>query len=136
MALTKEAKALLRKVRKHILEEPRRFNMSDWISRRYHTSDKHYDGFAGKVKASSYAKCGTAACIAGWTVLIHDGMQSSAISVSGRASQLLGITYTDDLFGVTGWDDPYASQYQKARSVKEKAEIAGRYINHYIKTRG
>jgi hypothetical protein len=46
---------LLDKVLKHVSAKPERFDMGSWV---------HW---------SSYAPCGTAACIAGWTVILAAG---------------------------------------------------------------
>ncbi len=138
MALTKEAKTILRKVAKHILAEPKRLNMADWIIRKRIPKQKQHDGFAGNIKEYGFARCNTAACIAGWIMLLYDGKNADAVSASIRAREILGLDlYTGghDLFAVDTWDQPYQSKYMESTTVLDKAKVAAAYINHYIKTR-
>lgn len=52
---------LLRRVAKHIVEEPRRYNQGSWCDR------------------SNDAPCGTMACIAGWAVILGDKLDPKKI---------------------------------------------------------
>src|ERR1700739_464311 len=61
--LNKEAVKLLRQVKDHILEEPKRLSMGSWMV-------IYPTGFP--TSASWLPACGTVGCIAGWTVLLHD----------------------------------------------------------------
>ena len=61
---------LLRRVKKHILEEPRRFVMWSWmLTKSRFGSTYPADGY-GHVHQVKFASCGTAACVAGWTCLL------------------------------------------------------------------
>jgi hypothetical protein len=129
---------LLRRVKKHILEEPRRFVMRVFyfrkadLLRETFTSDTH--------QPMRFAKCGTAACIAGWSVLLTDGLHADMNDVRARAISLLGLNPNDyrhdELFDVCGWPTKFADAYEKARSQKARAKIAADRIEHFIATKG
>lgn len=123
---------LLRKVKAHILAEPKRLYMSSYIKSEAHNMDIGHD----------YPKCGTAACIAGWACLLelkpkdpYEFWQTH--SVGPEAAALLGI---DDqaayrLFEPSEWP----KQFARGRSddgAKETAKVAAARIEHFIKTKG
>ena len=123
---------LLRKVQKHILEEPKRFDMST---------------FAEWVMGSKYAPtCGTTACIAGWAVFLGKNVTLSAETVrmtwtnalgfEDAARELLGINrlQAEKLFYSFEWPQPYRQRFDEARTFKGKAEAAADRIEHLIGT--
>jgi hypothetical protein len=73
---------LLRKVKRHILEEPKRFLMSTIDT---HGAPGEETGYGGK-----FAKCGTAACICGWACALSGTAWREARFAT--AEKLLGIT--------------------------------------------
>jgi len=130
-------KTLLRKVKKQILEEPKRLDM----------------GFFGmKVKPySGGPRCGTVGCIAGWAVMLnHPEVIGARLSekrldefnnLIGRADvegmKLLKITtdQRDKLFYVANWPEPYRQQYSDAiDDRKARAEVTAKRIDYFIKT--
>ena len=131
MALTKEAVKMLRKVKRHILAEPKRLYMSDWILR---------DRGNGKIylmsgKERKFAKCGTAACIAGWTVILAD--REGEGRVGDTAKEILGLNDSqhDRLFAPSCWPEKF-HQGTTGDGKKRTAEIAAKRIEHFIKTDG
>lgn len=141
MAVAPKVAALLRRVEKRILEEPRRFDMSDWV---YPSDGMWPDG----------PPCGTVACIAGWVAL--DRVPASKLkkmtrreffilgdefhprSARARACKALGIdpesSVPANLFGVNNWPDKYRIAYNNARTPKGHAGVAVRRIEHFIET--
>lgn len=128
---------LLRKVKNHILEEPRRFIMRTWLLTREYVGGPSYPSDNG-AKEVKFAKCGTAACIAGWAVLLHDKRITNYDEIARRASELLELDEMKSyrLFGATWWPEPFGSQYRKAKTPTARAKIAAARIEHYIKTEG
>lgn len=118
---------LLRKVKKHILAEPKRFC--------FHWARKSLE-----------APCGTRACIAGWTIILGAGLMEPFDAdgdlvipksltrnkmgyYSGPASKLLGITeeQADRLF--VYWPSPFKDRGYDAKTAAAR-------IEHFIKTEG
>lgn len=110
---------LLRKVQKHILEEPRRLQMGVWQSK------------------SDDAPCGTIGCIAGWTALLGDGFYAGDDStVRRKAEELLHLFdghKSFDLFYIDGWPYEYIESYYSAETDKSRAGIVSDRIDYFIK---
>lgn len=105
---------LLRRVQRHIRREPESFDMLFWIFER---------------------GCGTVACIGGWAVLLSGGTHSSGIERDARdARRALGLNLGagDRLLFLTDWPDPFQREYRGARTPSERAEVACRYIDHFV----
>lgn len=62
--LSPKAIALLRRVKAHILKEPRRIDMSTWVE--YEWYDDEND------RSRPWPKCGTVGCIGGWVEVLSD----------------------------------------------------------------
>ncbi len=84
---------LLRKVVKHILAEPLRLEMADYVI--------PIDKAIVKEEPETFPKCGTQGCIAGWTVMLNDTktqkqrwnlVDKSPEFLFDRAQKLLGLT--------------------------------------------
>lgn len=121
---------LLRRVKEHILTEPRRFTMERWLD------ENDLEG--------NHPPCGTAACIAGWTVLLKDGRQVTSLGIASRAAELLGLgtrdvgdyevfTKANSLFFVKNWPKRYKRAYSRTRKLANRARIAGQRIEYFIK---
>lgn len=111
---------LLRKVKKHILEEPRRFQMSEGLR---------------------FADEGTVGCIAGWTCVLGDrkvdwSERTDWTDVRDRARALIGIENHTVLFRVSCWPEPFSTRYVNAKTTRTRAKIAAERIEHFIKTKG
>lgn len=121
---------LLRKVKKHILEEPKRFLMCYWRVKKRTDPDGLPTSHAG------FAPCGTAACIAGWAwTLEHPHKRIPEKST--EIAELLGIDPVERfrLFSVDQWPEPFQSQFKDNGSA-ESAKVAAARIEHFIKTKG
>ena len=73
---------LLARVRDHIAEEPRRYFQGDYI-----VDDKDRLREIGL-----RPPCGTAACRAGWIILLHDGPEAKRESMYRRTQEILGMS--------------------------------------------
>lgn len=123
--------ALLRKIQKQILAEPRQFQMNTWFS--------ETDDFHKQVEV----KCGTAACIGGWAVTIAKKTKPSEYWKAGwdtlpEAKKLLRITISgvERLFTVSNWPDKFRHAYYDAKTNQGQAQAASDRIEHFIKTNG
>lgn len=115
---------LLEKVKAHILEEPKRFDMALFIS----TPDD---------KLFAYPKCGTVACIAGWACTLSGIKEPANWESAGRHVLELNPGESDRLFYDESWPDEYFDEYhaQKEQS-SGRAEAACKRIDHFIATKG
>ena len=119
---------LLRKVKKQILEEPRSFQMSDVVTRL--KPGKVYSDYGLDYKAP---KCGTIACIAGWTNLLAS---AEYLNSTIEAETLLGISPTEsaNLFLASQWPERYQEQWESAKTPKARARVAANRIEYFIRT--
>lgn len=127
---------LLRKVQKHILEEPKRLCMADWCQKK---SEFNLDveDFWDACNRYPFAKCGTAACIGGWAVLLNGGRIGSGMGWKNPSWHLgLSRTQADLLFNIEDWPDRFYDRYRTATTPAAKARVAVRRIDHFIKTKG
>lgn len=130
---------LLEKVRSHILEEPRRLDMEDWI-----------DYVAGKPESPA---CGTTGCIAGWAVLLtipeligcasdNSGLPEKFLDIiwntNEEATRLLDLSEDEEtrLFYLDEWPESYRLAYNAARSQDQKASVTASRISLFIQTKG
>lgn len=131
---------LLKKVRARIALIPRSYDQEVYIR---HTKT---------------SPCGTAACIAGETVIVSApslklGIQTledidERADVSGYAAKLLGLNdeesrvlfcgspagCSDPKCDCASWPQPFAAQYNKARNANTRAAAAVAYLDHIIET--
>jgi hypothetical protein len=115
-------KTLLRKVRNHILAEPRRYCQS----------------FVAQ--SSKDAPCGTVACIAGWADFLANGtdiVREDGYDVMVRAGKVLGLPEEqwEVLFGFAfGWPEPFRARYYENDDPHNRARAAADLINQIIRT--
>lgn len=130
---------LLRKVKRAILAEPTKFRMDKWT-------------------------CGSAHCIAGticaldqsltfvvpkrkgavWLVVDGNDEDSSVVPIERAAADNLEIEYSehtshteaDRLFHLPYWPKQFRDDYRAAQTLKARAGIAAKRIEHFIKTNG
>lgn len=126
---------LLQKVKAHILADPQRLVMGAYA---FHQSElgETFEGDDGrKVR---FAKCGTAACIAGWAcILDKDGpCHYTYHEFYEEAKHALGIAdeQAEKLFYTPHWPTPFYVEYATARGQRGRAEVAARRIEHFIAT--
>lgn len=126
---------LLRKIKKHILEEPKRFIMHSLIKTKERGVGTYYDD-AGK--KTTFAPCGTAACIAGWATLLSGNKDSKDEDVWQFGAKVLGLDIVQQylLFYSHNWPDKFEEAFRAAKNRKKRAEIAADRIEHFIKTKG
>lgn len=125
---------LLRKVAKHIAEEPRRLEME------YMTTP------LSKITPKDRPPCGTVACIAGWALILTKEARYAntnfPVDESGdevcadAAENLLGISDGQKLFYVNDWPNPFRDLYVAAKTPRGRASAAAARIEHFIKTKG
>lgn len=118
---------LLRQVREAILKYPRQFNMDTWFCNRDSTGEEAN-------------RCGTAACIAGWTVALSDKKNLKEASKDGspaaeRAERLLRLDWIAgaELFYQNDWPAQYDKAYDKAKTAAGKAKVAAARIDAFIR---
>jgi hypothetical protein len=121
---------LLRKIKKHILKEPRRFFMYDVIQTGQPRKETYTDDRGKQVK---FPSCGTAACIAGWACVLNQAPVSMR-----EAEYLLGINGQEgtNLFLVDFWPQPFQDKFNNAKTGIVRAKIAAARIDHFIQTKG
>ena len=104
--LTPAAVEKLLQVKQHILEEPNRLVMSDWVKQGSRLRD--YEAYVEP-------PCGTAACIAGWVCVLNRQKESAgpytAVSILNDGSYSDTDNYFDHLFYVSSWDSDLQKRF-------------------------
>ena len=133
---------LIKKVIKHILEEPKRYLQDDIILRgEPGCRITHTIGY----KEQKFAKCGTAACIGGWAYLLS--LKHPERAKIGRSDELdkarkkLGLDYSqaDVLFSGTpeySWPTPFDARWMNAHTPRKRARVAAQLLAKVIETKG
>lgn len=123
---------LLRKIQKHILEEPRRYDQNLWRIE------------VDPATNPERPPCGTMACIGGWATALSGKERDSYLGWD-VAMRLLGLTreQADRLFDtvekgtdLNKWPKKFVTAYLKAKTPRDRARVAVRRIDHFIKTKG
>lgn len=112
-------KTLLRRVRNHILDEPRRYNQ----------------GTPGKRVSKRESPCGTRACIGGWADMLEgDDVRDVSDIDLDRAARKLGFN-GQQAFTVFFWYWPeqFNDAWRDDIPRKKAARLAADYINWIIK---
>lgn len=128
---------LLRKIQRHILEEPRRFAMS--ISALHGEPGTALDNycFSDGDEPGTFPACGTVGCLAGWANILTGARKGNEDSIA-RAAKQIGVKSTPSwedhpLFFAPNWPAPFARKYRKAKTPKTRAKIASARIEYLIK---
>ena len=148
---------IVKKVQHHILEEPKRFDMGEWIrsarsiSRQWFESDKEWKAEIN----SSYPACGTTACIAGWVAILSNPLKRDKngyllipklhTSISNFAAKKLGLSTkptsltTQSMFHAENWPEPFNTKFfdenNKVRPNRAKlAKIAVDRLEYFLET--
>lgn len=126
---------LLQRVKRKILSEPKQFVMGHWFI----DDLSEANGDSSDLPRKTIPNCGTAACIAGWTIALGSKQKPSKARDHGKypsdeAATLLGIDPNgqDDLFGLSGWGS-FREPWYKAKTFKGRAKVAARRIDAFIK---
>jgi len=146
-------KALLNKVKKHILEEPNRLIMSTWLSKT--TPGTKINPGAWGENNMEVPKCGTVGCIAGWIVLLahpdadermkletlygYNAIAKRALGIADLSVYYSGIPF--EIFYVDRWPEPFKTQYYEVsykfpnhdEAQKERAKIVAAVIDEFKK---
>jgi len=144
---------LLLRVKKHILEEPKRLRMAEWmLSKEYCANMEPIFQTAGTAwgepprRGIQWPSCGTTGCIAGWMELLANGMPEGDADLMDRmdsaqefASKVLEFdkqpwgTYTEPgLFFVSEWPYKFAESYSKAKTQAKRAKIVAAVIDDFL----
>jgi len=127
---------LLRRIQKAIRKEPRRFNMLWWV-----------------VTGDQESPCGTSACIGGYAVILSkipkllttkkwldavEDIRKDSSNTWDPAKAVLGLD-TDQatrLFDENRWPREFSVAYQATEDRRERAKLAIKRIDFFIKTKG
>lgn len=127
---------LLRKVKKHILEEPRRFAMGTWL-KKYTPGTLIDEPDSEAFVTRRVPACGTVGCIAGWTVDLTGGKSNRAAFESTARRRLeISPTKSTRLFYTYAWPQKFLDRYLNANTKQTRAKIAAERIEHFISTKG
>jgi hypothetical protein len=139
---------LLRKVKKHITEEPKRLIMEDWFRdyteaiqnkefrdfgyRDFKRNPPRFDGLEHPLPA-----CNTVACIAGWVCVVGKIRGTKDFITSQHsAAKILGIVdyqAQKELFFLDSWPEKYQNEWLKTDDLTKRAKIACNRIEAFIK---
>lgn len=133
-------KELLLKIKEQILREPKQFVMGTWFTP--FPADSDGGDLWDNIKVPN---CGTAACIAGWAIALHEGKAPSEVTGAIikaenyliKAENYLDIEMEDaeDLFYADHWDNDLQDRWDFAKSLEERAQIAAERIDQFIAER-
>jgi|GEM_PF-6633598 hypothetical protein len=128
---------LLRKVAKHIAEEPKRFVMGAWILRKHGDSKiVEMENVDGK-EIWDFPKCGTAACINGWGhILVNKEFRTEGAFISGAELFDISVPQAERLFRVIDWPEKFRNRFRRGKTPAARAKVAVARIEHFIKTKG
>lgn len=126
---------LLRKVAKHILSEPKRLRMLNWIMRGApgEIRKAQSDGW-GESGTIRFPACGTVGCIAGWTCMLSGQEELGDVVPNARKLLRINAEAAVRLFYVADWPRHFRDRYFKATRQRERAKIVGEVIEDFIKT--
>lgn len=116
---------LLTQIRDHILEEPKRVTMEDWLQRipKEWVTDRD-------------PACGTIGCIAGWAVVLGLPRRKYVYNVSTTARGVLELSVEEArwLFYVGGWPNQFReSLHTLSPRTPEYAAVVAKRIDYFIK---
>lgn len=124
---------LLKAVKRAIQQEPKRLDMNIWVG-----STKDFP-FPGHMRLA----CGTVACIAGWALLLHRRKGRQPIqevrdkigTVQDAARKVLRISPLQEraLFYDENWPEGLDDEFWRARTAKQRAKIACKRIDLFIR---
>ena len=127
---------LLRRVAKHILAEPLRYNQDEIVCRLTPQDDSYH--------GRQIPACKTIACIGGWLHILTAKRRIGSLEslpfrkfknlLGIKESALYKLTAYSWNAGENGWPDRFRIAYLNTDNPKAKAEIAACRIEHFIKT--
>lgn len=127
---------LLRRVKRAILDEPGQFVMDAFF-----TTDTTSE-YTSDLPRKTIPNCETAACIGGWALAISGKQTPQACSNDGdtmdyssEAARVLDLDYGQGarLFYVERWPQVFQDQWIRTETLKGRARMAARRIEHFIR---
>lgn len=122
---------LLKKVRAHILEEPKRLFMPGFLARKVSDDDEG---------AERYPACGTIGCYAGWIYELSGEHGDEGVKLSMKAADLAGLDHVsaNRLFFeyVTGWSEEDNRKLWSGDGTPETAALAAKRLDLFIESGG
>jgi hypothetical protein len=130
-------------IKAQILKEPRQFVMQSFFS-------SILDELGGKFDDLIPTNCGTAACIAGWAIVIgkqfknplearrvfrwNDPKITPTLNPETEGQKLLGLSHSqaNDLFFVQNWPENFQYDWFETKSIEERAQVAANVIDHFL----
>src|SRR5678816_1005791 len=128
---------------------PLNFALFQKVITKLQTAPEAYDQTTA-VEDSNEAPCGTAACIGGWA----DILSASTIAETQQRMRRVSLDRAADSLGLDGadwsgeftterailfdggpgqsWPEPYCDQWKRARTLKQRARVAVRYLKHIV----
>lgn len=145
--LSAKAIRILRKVEAHILEEPKRYDQNTICDR--YTKKVIAERLEWGGDIDHIPPCRAIACIGGWVNVLTGHPRSQSLSLAART---LGLNHeqADRLFAgidydltepsctvpYRQWPDRFQKAYFEAQTAAQRARVAVRRIEHFIKTGG
>lgn len=141
---------LLNEVKRVIRENPERLAMSLWVNKGKAGSkvpafevdkddrDVIPTDYVPHELNRKYPKCGTVACIAGWTVELGLTEVAKSCNIEGIKQTAIMLLELDEptaskLFFVNEWPKVYQDKFNKAKTPGGAAQITIQRINYFIK---
>ena len=126
----------LRRVKRHILEEPSRLRMTDVVRLGTPGTLAHFCAGWGEPVDQRIPACGAVGCIAGWALILSGRKDETADMYD--AAPLLGIKspeVADTLFNVDYWPKDLGDKYKSAKTKKRRSELVAKRIDQFIEER-
>ena len=124
---------LLRKIKRHILAVPNRFQMEWWKTTDKPGTSVRLDGLDRRVP-----KCGTVCCLAGWALELSGKDASIVDYVPGTAAELIGTPEAHNLFILNWWHKAVTNgqelsyAFVTAKTVRKQVSIVAQLIDQFI----
>lgn len=124
---------LLQRVKEHILEEPLRLRMEDWVLTKQMVEDDPETYYLGDNKNFVFPACNTVGCISGWASLLS-GFTNGHSSVGQEVLKLSG-PEAEGLFWIGNWSPEFKKQYRQAEPQSmERAKVVAAVIDAFIES--
>lgn len=124
---------LLRKVKRHILAEPKCLLMFGWAR----FKEQGHKLFTDDGDTRPFGKCGTAGCIAGWACILEGEKALIPSEYERKARLLLSLNKleAERLFYPMHWPQKFSGG-SKDDGKSKTAKVAAARIEHFIRTKG
>jgi hypothetical protein len=131
MAKRKLNVKLLRKIQRHVLDNPKRIDMDCFIERKAEELE------AGRgLEHDTFPRCGTVGCIAGWAVTLSTKERIPYGQIAEKAKALLGLSDIQayQLFYVNHWPILWREITNSQYQTRAHAKLVVKRIDHLIAT--